>query len=75
MAYGHWPDYTPGAEYGPCEEPCQHQDCARMRDPAFHSPPCKECGEKMETGQPFYFEGKPAEPLHMEHVWDREAAG
>jgi hypothetical protein len=53
MAYGYWPDYTPGSEYGPCAEPCRHKDCALLRAPDQGK--CGKCGKPLETGDRFYF--------------------
>ncbi len=66
MAYGYWPDLTPGAEYGPCAEPCQHRDCAQLRNPEY--PKCARCKEPLKAGDRFYFDGdnKPVHAAELE---------
>lgn len=41
MAYVILP--RPGTEYGPCEEACEHRDCAQTREIAAAT--CRLCGE------------------------------
>lgn len=40
MAAASWP--APGTEYGPCDVPCAHPDCAEIRRDA--EAPCAICG-------------------------------
>jgi len=71
-----WPDYTPGSKYGPCEEPCQHQDCAAIRQLGFSQ--CRVCGQQLEAGEAFYFcqgdacgaceLGENTHPFHAHHI-------
>jgi len=42
----------PGSQYGPCAEPCKHQDCARARADAAEV--CIYCGESIGYNRSFY---------------------
>ena len=68
MAYGHWPDYTPGTRFGPCAEPCAHIDCSKIREADFAR--CAGCGEDLKAGDRYYFTGDPSNrrPIHAEEL-------
>jgi hypothetical protein len=50
MAAGTLP--TLGSTYGPCEEVCQHTDCAATRTQAASL--CTDCGEPIGYDRRFY---------------------
>ena len=59
-----WPDMS-DPKYGPCPEPCQHRDCAEMREPDYSR--CHRCGKDLNAGDRFYFEdGRPAHASEVE---------
>ena len=59
MAAGVMP--APGTEYGPCEDECQHRDCAATRERAAFI--CRYCGEPIGYDTRFYIEGRPIDLL------------
>jgi hypothetical protein len=46
----------PGSKYGPCEDPCQHRDCAETRRMAGRN--CAGCAEKIGYERNFYRDGE-----------------
>lgn len=46
MAAGILP--SPGTQYGPCAQPCKHQDCRQTRDDACT--PCRFCTDPIGYG-------------------------
>jgi hypothetical protein len=50
MAAGTLP--SPGTEYGPCADSCQHRDCALTRSEAATG--CKLCGEAIGYETRYY---------------------
>lgn len=60
MAYGSIA--APGTEVGPCEEPCQHTDCAASRRQAAE--PCEWCGEPIGFDRLFGYWGDEGRPYH-----------
>ena len=67
MAYGFWPDLTPGAKYGPCAEPCKHRDCAQLRNPEYSK--CARCEKPLKADDRFYFDehNRPVHAAELEH--------
>lgn len=53
----------PGTEYGPCEEKCEHRDCAQTRKMAEAE--CSICDKEIGYDRGFYL--RTNEPLDMVH--------
>lgn len=49
---------SPGTEYGPCENDCDHRDCAATRTMA--ATVCRICKVQIGYDRRFYSEGDPA---------------
>jgi hypothetical protein len=59
----------PGSKYGPCEDPCQHTDCAETRRMAERN--CAGCAEKIGYERAFYRDGE--DLIHATCAEDRPA--
>jgi hypothetical protein len=59
----------PGTEFGPCQDDCQHTDCAATREMATSK--CTICGEPIDYETKFYQE-EPGKYAHALCVWERE---
>lgn len=67
MAAGHLS--PPGTEWGPCEQECQHRDCAQTRRMAGMA--CRICGETIGYDRQFFIEGETVPgvgPTQMVHA-------
>lgn len=62
MAAGRLP--APGTTYGPCDEPCQHTDCAQTRQQAESA--CTLCGQPI--GYETLFFQVPPDKFHSCHA-------
>lgn len=60
---------APGTEYGPCDEACEHTDCAATRVMAERN--CIACAEKIGFEKRFFREDS-GDLVHMK-CWTPEA--
>ena len=55
-----------GSDYGPCEDECQHTDCASLRGQA--ATPCSLCGDAISYETRFYNTSQPGTPAVYAHA-------
>ena len=54
-----------------CEEPCQHRDCAELRE--FVGSPCVRCGTPVASGQEYFNLHEPKGIAHAACEYGRVA--
>lgn len=66
MAAGRLP--APGTEFGPCLEPCQHNDCAATRADAAAI--CRFCSKEIGYDRRFYIDSDTRSLVHADCLED-----